>query len=154
MAGSLRCLALVSAAALALAGDGGRAEEAEVWAFQCMEDEATAEKICTTELATSDNGRDFLIYFVHNAGGPSPLVVSGAERRLTSTTVKVDKKDPVQADECDIGLCYFELEKSRLLLRQFRKGYSARISVTGEDSELLLDKEITLLGFSAAYAKF
>ncbi len=174
MAGSLKILMLIAAAGLAVAGlavaglvvaglvvagpapfgGGARAAEAEAWNFQCMEDEDSGVKICTTEIAASDGGRDFLIYFVHNKGGKSPLVVTGEELKFAATTIKVDREDPVQADKCDVGMCYFELEKSRLLLRQFRKGRRARISIIDDALEFILDQEVTLRGFSATYAKF
>ena len=60
----------------------------------------------------------------------------------------------MQADKCDVGMCYFELEKSRLLLHQFRKGRRARVSIVDDASEFILDQEVTLRGFSATYAKF
>lgn len=158
MAGSLKILMLVAAAGLAPLGGGTRAAEAEVevetWNFQCMEDDDSGEKICTTEIAASDDGSDFLIYFVHAKGGKSSLVVTGEERKFAATTIKVDKEDPVQADECEVGMCYFKLEKSRLLLRQFRKGRRARVSIIDDALEFILDQEVTLRGFSATYAKY
>ncbi len=159
MAGSLKILMLIAAAGLAVAGhapsgSGARAAEAEAWNFQCMEDEDSGVKICTTEIAAGGDGRDFLIYFVHGKGGKSTLVVTGEDFKFAATTVKVDREDPVQADECDVGMCYFELEKSRLLLRQFRKGRRARVSIIDDALEFLLNQEVTLRGFSATYAKF
>jgi invasion protein IalB len=154
MVGPLKTLTLVAAAGLALFGDGARATEPEIWSFQCMEDEDSGEKICTTEISANDDGRDFLIYFVHNKGGKSSLVVTGDESEFSGTTIKVDLKDPLQTDKCDVGMCYFELEKSRLLLKQFRRGKSARVSITDGKAKLILDRDITLRGFSAAYAKF
>lgn len=154
MAGSWKLLALVALTGLAPLGEGLRADELEVWNFQCMEDEDSGEKICTTEIATSYGATDFLVYFVHHRGGKSPLVVTGDEQRFSGLTIKVDKKDQVQADKCDVGMCYFELEKSRLLLRQFRKGRRARVSIVDDKLEFILDKDITLRGFSAAYSKF
>jgi len=156
MAGSLKILMLVAAAGLAPLGGGASAAEveAEAWNFQCMEDEDSGVKICTTEIVASDDGRDFLIYFVHDKGGKSPLVVTGEELKFAATTIKVDREDPVQADKCNVGMCYFELEKSRLLLRQFRKGRRARVSIIDDALEFLLDQEVTLRGFSATYAKF
>jgi len=156
MAGSLKILMLVAAAGLAPLGDGARAAEAEVeaWNFQCMEDDDSGEKICTTEIAASEDGGDFLIYFVHAKGGKSSLVVTGEERKFAATTIKVDKEDPVQADECEVGMCYFKPEKSRLLLRQFRKGRRARVSIIDDALEFILDQEVTLRGFSATYAKY
>ncbi len=164
MAGSLKILMFVAAAGLAVAefavagpalfGGGARAAESEAWNFQCMEDDDSGEKICTTEIVASDGGRDFLIYFVHHKGGKSPLVVTGEELKFTGTTIKVDREDPVQADKCSVGMCYFELAKSRLLLRQFRKGRRARVSIIDDALEFILDQEVTLRGFSATYAKF
>ncbi len=159
MAGSLKIWMLIAAAGLApfgpaLFGGGARGADAEAWNFQCMEDEDSAVKICTTEIAASDGGRDFLIYFVHDKGGKSPLVVTGEELKFVGATIKVDREDPVQADECEVGMCYFEPEKSRLLLRQFRKGRRARVSIIDDTSEFILDQEVTLRGFSATYAKF
>lgn len=158
MAGSLKILMLVAAAGLAPLGGGARAAEAEaeveVWNFQCMEDDDSGEKICTTEIAASEDGGDFLIYFVHAKGGKSSLVVTGEERKFAATTIKVDKEDPVQADECEVGMCYFKPEKSRLLLRQFRKGRRARVSIIDDALEFILDQEVTLRGFSATYAKY
>jgi invasion protein IalB len=153
MARCLKVLAIVVAAWLVLSDPAVRASEHEVWYYQCMEDEETSEKICTTEIATSSGARDFLIYFVHNEGGKSPLVVTGGEERFSGLTVKVDKEDPVEADQCDVGICYFEVEKSRLLLRQFRKGRRARISIINDQLDFILDSDITLRGFSASYAK-
>ena len=156
MAGSLKILMLVAAAGLAPVGGGARAAavEAEAWNFQCMEDDDSGEKICTTEIAASDDGGDFLIYFVHAKGGKSSLVVTGEELKFAATTIKVDKEDPVQADECEVGMCYFDLDKSRLLLRQFRKGRRARVSIINDALEFILDHEVTLRGFSATYAKY
>ena len=111
-------------------------------------------EICTTEIVASDDGRDFLIYFVHHKGGKSPLVVTGEELKFAATTIKVDKEDPVQADECEVGMCNFDLDKSRLLLRQFRKGRRARVSIINDALEFILDQEVTLRGFSATYAKY
>ena len=156
MAGSLKILMLVATAGLAPLGGGASAAEveAEAWNFQCMEDEDSGEKICTTEIAASDDGGDFLIYFVHAKGGKSSLVVTGEELKFAATTIKVDKEDPVQADECEVGMCYFDLDKSRLLLRQFRKGRRARVSIINDALEFILDQEVTLRGFSATYAKY
>ncbi len=164
MAGSLKILMLIvplglvppgpAPFGLAPFGGGARAAEAEAWNFQCMEDEDSGAKICTTEIVASDGGRDFLIYFVHHKGGKSPLVVTGEALKFAATTIKVDREDPVQADKCDVGMCYFELEKSRLLLRQFRKGRRARVSIIDDALESILDQEVTLRGFSATYAKF
>lgn len=130
-----------------------RANELEIWYYQCMEDEENSERICTTEIATSAGDQDFLVYFVHSKGGKSPLVVSGDEQEFSSLTIRVDDKDAFDADECDIGLCYFKIEKSAKLLKLFRKGRRARISILDDRLGTILDTEITLRGFSASYAK-
>jgi invasion protein IalB len=146
-----RVLPLFALACLATLDASARANELEVWYYQCMEDEESSEKICTTEIATSSGDRDFIVYFVHNKDGGSPLVVSGDEQRFSSLTIRVDDKDAIAADECDVGWCYFEAEKSGRLLKQFRKGRRARVSILDDRLDTILDTEITLRGFSASY---
>ena len=153
MAGFSR-VGILFALAMAVAfATGIRANEFEVWYSQCMEDEENSEKICTTEITTSSGDRDFVIYFVHRKDGAAPLVVAGDEQEFSSLTIRVDKKDAIEADECEIGWCYFEAEKSRRLLKQFRKGRRARISILDRDLDIILDTEITLRGFTASYAR-
>ncbi len=148
-----RVLALFMLTCLVPLAAGARANELEVWYYQCMEDEESSEKICTTEIATSSGNQDFIVYFVHNKVGGSPLVVSGDDQRFTSLTIRVDDKDAIEADECDVGLCYFEAEKSGRLLKQFRKGRRARVSILDDRLDTILDTEITLRGFTASFAK-
>ncbi len=153
MIGSLRVLALFALAVFAAHDTGARANEFEVWYYQCMEDEESSEKICTTEIATSSGDEDFVIYFVHRKKGVAPLVVAGDEQAFSSLIIQVDDKDTIEADECDVGWCYFEAEKSGRLLKQFRRGRRARISILDPRFETILDTEITLRGFTASYAK-
>ncbi len=153
MAGSSRVLVLFALALFGPPGAGARANELEVWYYQCMVDEESSEKICTTEIATSSGDRDFIVYFVHNKDGSSPLVVAGDEQRFSRLTIRVDDKGAIEADECDVGWCYFEAEKSGRLLTQFRKGRRARISILDDRLDTILDTEITLRGFTASYAK-
>ena len=153
MAGSLKVLALLALLCLATLDGRARADELDIWYYQCMEDEESSERICTTEIATSFGNQDFLVYFVHGKGGKSPLVVSGDEQRFSSLIIQVDGKDTIEADNCDIGLCYFEVEKSKSLLKQFRDGRRARISILDDRFETVLDTEITLRGFTASFAK-
>lgn len=153
MTGCPRILILVLLAGYALFSLA-RASEPEVWIYQCMEDEDSDEKICTTEISASTGNQDFLIYFVHNKGGKSPLVITGEEQNFANLTIKVDEEDPIEADECGVGLCYFQIEKSQLLLRQFRKGRRARVSIIDDRLDFILNQDITLRGFSATYAKF
>lgn len=152
MTGVSRILLLALLAGVAQLGEA-RAGDPEVWIYQCMEDEDSDEKICTTEISTSTDNQDFLIYFVHNKGGKSPLVVTGEDQEFATLTIRVDKEDPIEADECGVGLCFFQVEKSRVLLRQFRKGRRARISIVDDGLDFILDKNITLRGFSATFAK-
>ena len=148
-----RVSALFTLACLVALDAGARANELEVWNYQCMEDEESSEKICTTEIATSSGDQDFIIYFVHRKDGVSPLVVAGDEQKFSSLIIRVDDKDAVEADECDVGWCYFEAEKSGRLLKQFRKGRRARVSILDHRLDTILDTEITLRGFTASYAK-
>ena len=148
-----RIIPLFVLAWLAMVESGARANELEIWYYQCMEDEESFVKICTTEIATSVGDQDFLVYFVHSKSGKSPLVVSGDQQKFSSLTIRVDDKDAIEADECDVGWCYFETEKSGTLLKQFRKGRRAWVSVLDDRLDTILDAEITLRGFSASYAK-
>ena len=153
MTGSMRVLVLFALACLAPLDGRARADELEIWYYQCMEDEESSERICTTEIATSVDNQDFLVYFVHGKSGKSPLVVSGDEQKFASLTIRVDDRDAIEADNCDVGLCYFEIEKSKRLLKQFRKGRRARISILDDRFDTVLDTEITLRGFTASYAR-
>ncbi len=134
--------------------------ETDSWEFQCMpiydtnsEDELVGE-LCTTEISTSYEGKDFIIYFAHNKNGASSLVVSGPEELFVDTIVKVHGMTPVSADNCEIGLCYFELKKSALLVQQFIRGRFVRITISSDRAKTFLDKDITLSGFVAAFWRF
>ncbi len=153
MVGSSRVLALFALALLVWLGAGAGANELEVWYYQCMVDEESSEKICTTEIATSSGDEDFIVYFVHRKKGVSPLVVAGDEQKFSNLIIQVDDEDAIEADQCDVGWCYFEAEKSGLLLKQFRKGRRARISILDDRLDTILDTEITLRGFTASFAK-
>jgi len=153
MSGLLWVLAVSALVSLAPFDRPARANELDIWYYQCMEDEESSERLCTTEIATSAGDQDFLVYFVHSKGGKSPLVVSGDEQDFSSLTIRVDDKDALNADECDVGFCYFKVEKSAKLLKLFRKGRRARISILDGRLDTILDAEITLRGFTASYAK-
>jgi hypothetical protein len=136
------------------------ATEIDSWEFQCMpiydtisEDELVGD-LCTTEITTRFEGRDFVIYFAHNRNWNSPLVVSGPEELFIDAIVEVQGMKPVNADNCEIGLCYFELKKSRLLVQQFIKGISVHITISTDHAKTILDKELTLSGFLAAFWEF
>lgn len=145
---AVACLLLAAAVAQA-----GRADEHEGWAYQCLGDETAGTTICTTEIAAAHEERDYLVYFVHAEDGSSPLVIAGDEESFERTVVTVDDNDPMEADECEPGACYFADEAAEALLRQFRKGGAARVVVTGPDAQVFLDKTITLRGFSKAFGQ-
>lgn len=136
------------------------ASETDSWEFQCMSshdsnsDDETVNELCTTEISTSDEGRDFVIYFAHSRNEASSLVISGPEELFVDATVKVHGKKTVSADSCEIGFCYFKPKKSALLVQQFIKGKSARITISTDRAKTILDKNITLSGFVAAFWKF
>ncbi len=153
MAGSSRVLALFALALFVPLDVGARATELDVWYYQCMEDEDSSEKLCTTEIAISSGNQDFIVYFVHRKDGGSPLVVSGDEQRFSNLTIRTDDNDAIEADQCDVGWCYFEAEKSGRLLKQFRKGRRARVSILDHRLDTILDAEITLRGFTASYTR-
>jgi hypothetical protein len=140
--------------------DVSGATEFDSWEFQCMpidgavSEEEIVEELCTTEISTSYEGREFVIYFTHNRNGVSSLVVSGPEELFVDTIVEVHGKKPVSADNCEIGLCYFELKKSALLVQQFIRGESTRITITTDRAKTFLDKDITLAGFVTAFWRF
>ena len=136
--------------------DGARADEHEAWMFQCMsnEGENAGPEFCTTELFMTVGLRDFLIYFVHNRNGKNPLVLTGPEDEFEEFTIQVDDRKPLKAGKCETGMCYFDLKNSAALLKQFKQGRAARISVTARGSGLILDKTISLSGFSRIYSSY
>ena len=69
-------------------------------------------------------------------------------------TVRVDDQPPLATENCETGMCYFDVAKSKKLLRQFRRGRSARILIMGSGSRVLFDGEITLIGFTAAFRRY
>ncbi len=152
-------LMALSALAIGWVNSSG-ATDTDSWEFQCMPIEGTenvegiVEELCTTEISTSYHGNDFIIYFTHSRNGASSLVVSGPEELFVDTIVEVRGKEPVRADSCEIGLCYFELKKSALLVQQFIRGESTRITISTGRAETLLDKDITLAGFVTAFWRF
>ncbi len=133
---------------------GAAANPPNVWAHQCITDLETEEEVCTTELLTIQDGVEFVLYFAHNPDGPAPLVVIGLEETFVEFLVTVDDKEPMRADQCEVGMCYFDAEKSTELLKQFKRGKKAHLRVEMEGDEVVLDKVITLRGFSAEFVKF
>ena len=126
------------------------AEETETWQYQCLGDEVVGSKICTTELASFEDGEEFIVYFVHVGEGKPPLVVSGESENISEVTVAVDKNDPMVSRECEDGACFYEAEASNTLMKQFRMGFKAKITIKTADNKVLFDRVLSLRGFTAA----
>lgn len=128
----------------------GRTEQHEGWAHQCLGGEAADTVICTTEIPVPQDGREYLVYFVHSEADNLPLVVAGEEEAFARATITVDDNDPVVTEDCEAGACYFAEETAQTLLEQFRKGGSALVRVTAADAGIFIDRKITLRGFVKA----
>lgn len=147
----LRSLAVLGAGALTLqvAGPAG-AVDTEAWRYQCLGDEVVGSRICTTELAVLVEGEEFIVYFVHTKKGVPPLVVAGESDATAAVAIAVDKKDPVTAESCEAGACFFTTEDSRRLMVQFRKGFRAKVTILDMAQRVLFDRVLSLRGFTAA----
>ncbi len=146
-----RWFAATSALALSFVSTGASgAEETESWQYQCLGDEVAGSKICTTELATFQDGEEFIVYFVHVDEGKPPLVVSGEDENIAVATVAVDKNTPLSSQECEDGACFFGAENSSELMKQFRKGFRAKVTVETGNNEVLFERVLSLRGFTAA----
>lgn len=150
--------AVLGVAVVGAAMAGGHAAEPEAWRYQCLGGESLDVEICTTEISIFADDREFVVYFVHNEGKHAPLVVTGDDTLLSRVSIQVDDKAPVQTEDCETDACVFDQDASKLLQRQFRKGRAARIVVAVSDGEgdetafaTILDRRITLRGFSAAF---
>jgi invasion protein IalB len=121
------------------------------WEHHCTIDEGTKEAVCTTEIRSHDKKTEAIFYFARGPRGPVPFVAHSEEQSFGALTVKVDDEDVLEADNCVDGICYFEESKSRLLLRQFRGGRTAHVTIKDRQGRELFDAPITLMGFSAAY---
>ncbi len=130
-----------------------RATPLNSWEFQCIHDIESGSKVCTTEMHLMESGVEFVLYFAHTHKGTSPFVAIGDELPFQVMQVQVDDKEPILAETCETGTCFFDKSSSRLLLSQFKKGGTARITISAPNNTLL-DREVTLLGFSAAYGQF
>lgn len=140
--GALACY-LAGATALA-------AEDDETWQYQCLGDAALGSRICTTELATFQRGEEFIVYFVHVDKGKPPLVVSGENESIARATVAVDKNTPLATQDCEDGACFFGVEDSGTLMKQFRKGFKAKIAIESGAGQVLFDRVLSLRGFISA----
>ena len=124
------------------------------WEHHCTIDEDSGDKVCTTELRSRDRETEAIFYFARGPRGPVPFVALSEQQSFGALTVQVDDEKPVEADNCVDGICYFEVDKSRLLLRQFRSGRAAHITIHDRQGAELFDSDITLMGFSAAYKRY
>ena len=150
----LRSLALLGAAMLALSPVRLMgAEDTEAWRYQCLGDEVVGSRICTTELAVLEAGEEFIVYFVHTNKGAPPLVVSGEHDDISDVTIAVDKKEPLASESCEDGACFFAAKVSKTLMRQFRKGFKAKITIRDAEQRVLFDRVLSLRGFTAALTK-
>jgi invasion protein IalB len=121
------------------------------WEYHCVIEDGSSEEVCTTELRSQDKDTEAIFYFARGPKGPVPFVALSETVPFGALKVQVDDEAPLKADSCEDGVCYFEAEKSRLLLQQFRSGRSAHIVIDAPDGRNLFDADITLIGFTAAY---
>lgn len=140
--------ALVSA--LVWTAPSAAEEAAETWQYQCLGDPVIGSRICTTELATFEKGEEFIVYFVHVDKGKPPLVIAGETENISRVAVAVDKNEPLAAIDCDEGTCFFDAGDSALLMKQFRKGFRAKITIETGTGQVLFDRVLSLRGFTAA----
>ncbi len=145
-----RWLAATSALVFSFVLTAAVAEEAETWQYQCLGDEVVGSRICTTEVAAFQDGEEFIVYFVHVDEGKPPLVISGENENITRATVAVDKNSPLASQNCEDGACFFGAEGSETLMKQFRKGFRAKITIETGTNEVLFDRVLSLRGFTAA----
>ncbi len=141
---------LAATSALAVSFVSAIALAAEVWHYQCLGDELLGSRICTTELVSFQRGEEFIVYFVHVEKGKPPLVISGETEDISEVAVAVDKNAPMASRNCDDGACFFGAEDSSTLMKQFRKGFRAKVTIKSGNDEVLFDRVLSLRGFSAA----
>ena len=124
------------------------------WEHHCTVDEGTKEEVCTTEIRSRNKNTEAIFYFARGPRGPVPFVAHSEEQSFGALTVKVDDEEVMEADNCVDGICYFEEAKSRLLLRQFRGGRTAHVTIKDRQGRELFDAPITLMGFTSAYKRY
>lgn len=137
-------------AGIAFAG-AAQGQGYNVWYAQCLSDETSREPpLCTVEILLDPDQGEFVLYFVYRDDGAMPLVLSGGERALGKLWIKADKKDPVETEQCEPGLCYFEPPDSTKLKKFFLIGRKAEVRVEDDAGETILSQTITLNGFQKA----
>jgi hypothetical protein len=80
--------------------------------------------------------------------GPVPFIAQSEGADFQRMVMTVDGKDVLEADRCEAGMCFYEAGKSHKLIRLFRKGK------TGVGGGVLINEELTLTGFTAAYRRY
>jgi len=139
------------AVAIQLTGPPLQATPLNSWEHHCIVEDDSDEEVCTTELRSQDRDTEAIFYFARGPKGPVPFVALSEHTAFGALTVQVDEEEPLVADSCKDGICFFEAEKSHQLLQQFRSGRAAHIVIDAPDGHNLFDADITLMGFSAAY---
>lgn len=142
----LAVLALGAAAPASASGHG-------TWQYQCMTEDDPEEPLCTTELWTAHDGEDYLVYFVHDRSRKVPLIIAGGEAPFASASIQVDDKEALETTSCESGMCYFAPPDSTELIERFKKGRSARVVLRVADGDSTVELQISLSGFSKAFAR-
>ena len=126
------------------------------WELRCVQDDEDGTKLCAVELHAQEHGRDFIFYFARGRRGPVPFVAATTvvSPPFFEMEVAVDGEAPLQADFCEKDVCYYAEKKSRRLIRLFKKGRAAHITIRDPSAKKLFDSVITLAGFSAAYKRY
>lgn len=140
---------------IVLAPPAVRANPINSWEHRCFsQEETTRDMVCATELRARDSDKEILLYFARGRSGPIPLVAQGENLPFSEMVVWVDDQSPVKADHCRDSLCYYEKEKAHRLIRQFKRGKSATVQITGPENHIVFQQDITLMGFTAAFGMY
>ena len=131
-----------------------KATPLNAWDLRCIKEDDSKQSVCSTEIHTRFNDKDFLFYFARGPVGPVPFIAHADNLHFSKMTVSVDDKAPLEADSCEIEICYYDRKKSRTLIKQFTRGQSAKIIILGPDGITHFDGTITLIGFSSAYKRY
>ncbi len=132
----------------------GMATPLNAWEHRCVGEDDSAARVCTTEIVMRYHEHDFLFYFARGPAGPVPFIAQSDGLGFGRMVVTVDGKDVLEADRCEVGMCFFEERKSHKLIRLFRKGKTAHVLIEDLGSRTLFDAELTLTGFTAAYRRY
>ncbi len=152
----LLLVAIVSAAIVVGAAGPADATPLNAWEMRCIQDDDNGTRLCAVELHAQAKGRDFIFYFARGRRGPVPFVAAttALSPPFFDMEVAVDGEAPLKADFCEKDVCYYEEQKSKRLIKLFKKGSEAHITIRDPNSKKLFDSAITLAGFSAAYKRY